>query len=135
MEVREFDWDSSRKGASQLSRTKTIRLSTPKTTTGEILILPLTSPLISSLFLSDSCPGSVLAQVTVATGGASNVFNFQFNAFEFLVGGASQPLVSEHLVKESVRTYVYCKDTKFRHFTIFDISAAIYFRRGIEGMV
>ena len=24
---------------------------------------------------------------------------------------------------------------KFRHFTIFDISAAIYFRRGIEGMV
>ena len=24
---------------------------------------------------------------------------------------------------------------KFRHFTIFDISAAIYFRRGVEGMV
>ena len=46
MEVREFDWDSSRKGASQLSRTKTIRLSTPKTTTGEILIFALTSPLI-----------------------------------------------------------------------------------------
>ena len=45
MEVREFDWDSSRKGASQLSRTKTIRLSTPKTTTGEILIFALTSPL------------------------------------------------------------------------------------------
>ena len=45
VEVREFDWDSSRKGASQLSRTKTIRLSTPKTTTGEILIFALTSPL------------------------------------------------------------------------------------------
>ena len=45
MEVREFDWDSSRKGASQLSRTKTIRLGTPKTTTGEILIFALTSPL------------------------------------------------------------------------------------------
>ena len=44
MEVREFDWDSSRNGASQLSRTKTIRLSTPKTTTGEILIFALTSP-------------------------------------------------------------------------------------------
>ena len=29
VEVREFDWDSSRKGASQLSRIKTIRLSTP----------------------------------------------------------------------------------------------------------
>ena len=41
MEVREFDWDSSRKGASQLSRTKTIRLSIPKTTTGEILIFAL----------------------------------------------------------------------------------------------
>ena len=38
VEVREFDWDSSRKGASQLPRTTTIRLSTPKTTTGEILI-------------------------------------------------------------------------------------------------
>ena len=24
---------------------------------------------------------------------------------------------------------------KFRHFTIFDISAAIYFRRGVEGTV
>ena len=24
---------------------------------------------------------------------------------------------------------------KFRHFTIFDISAAIYFRSGVEGMV
>ena len=24
---------------------------------------------------------------------------------------------------------------KFRHFTIFDISAAIYFRRGVEDMV
>ena len=24
---------------------------------------------------------------------------------------------------------------KFRHFTIFDNSAAIYFRRGVEGMV
>ena len=24
---------------------------------------------------------------------------------------------------------------KFRHFTIFDISAAFYFRRGVEGMV
>ena len=24
---------------------------------------------------------------------------------------------------------------KFRHFTIFDISAAIYFRRGVEGIV
>ena len=46
VEVREFDWDSSRKGASQLSRTKTIRLSTPKTTTGEILMFALTSPLI-----------------------------------------------------------------------------------------
>ena len=45
VEVREFDWDSSRKGASQLPRTKTIRLSTPKTTTGEILIFALTSPL------------------------------------------------------------------------------------------
>ena len=45
VEVREFDWDSSRKGASQLSRTKTIRLSTPKTTTGEILIFALTSPI------------------------------------------------------------------------------------------
>ena len=45
VEVREFDWDSSRKGASRLSRTKTIRLSTPKTTTGEILIFALTSPL------------------------------------------------------------------------------------------
>ena len=45
VEVREFDWDSSRKGASQLSRTKTIRLSTPKSTTGEILIFALTSPL------------------------------------------------------------------------------------------
>ena len=45
MEVCEFDWDSSRKGASQLSRTKTIRLSTLKTTTGEILIFALTSPL------------------------------------------------------------------------------------------
>ena len=45
VEVREFDWDSIRKGASQLSRTKTIRLSTPKTTTGEILIFALTSPL------------------------------------------------------------------------------------------
>ena len=44
VEVREFDWDSSRKGASQLSRTKTIRLSTPKTSTGEILIFALTSP-------------------------------------------------------------------------------------------
>ena len=41
VEVREFDWDSSRKGASQLSRTRTIRLSTPKTTTGEILIFAL----------------------------------------------------------------------------------------------
>ena len=49
-EVREFDWDSSRKGASQLSRTKTIRLSTPKTTTGEILIFALTSPLNSLHF-------------------------------------------------------------------------------------
>ena len=47
VEVHEFDWDSSRKGASQLSRTKTIRLSTPKTTTDEILILALTSPLIT----------------------------------------------------------------------------------------
>ena len=47
VEVREFDWDSSRKGASQLPRTTTIRLSTPKTTTGEILIFALTSPLIS----------------------------------------------------------------------------------------
>ena len=47
VEVREFDWDSSRKGASQLPRTKTIRLSTPKTTTGENnLILGYTSPLI-----------------------------------------------------------------------------------------
>ena len=45
MEVREFDWDSSRKGASQLPRTTNIRLSTPKTTTGEILIFALTSPL------------------------------------------------------------------------------------------
>ena len=45
VEVREFDWDSSRKGASQLPRTTTIRLSTPKTTTGEILIFALTSPL------------------------------------------------------------------------------------------
>ena len=45
VEVRDFDWDSSRKGASQLSRTKTVRLSTPKTTTGEILIFALTSPL------------------------------------------------------------------------------------------
>ena len=51
MEVREFDWDSSRKGASQLSRTKTIRLSTPKTTSGEILIFALTSPLTSLLVL------------------------------------------------------------------------------------
>ncbi|XP_065197870.1 zona pellucida sperm-binding protein 2-like [Sycon ciliatum] len=46
--------------------------------------------------INDDCPGSVLAQVTVATGGASNVFNFQFNAFEFLVGGASQPLLYLH---------------------------------------
>ena len=46
VEVREFDWDSSRKGASQLPRTKTIRLSTPKTTTGENLMLGYTSPLI-----------------------------------------------------------------------------------------
>ena len=45
MEVREFDWDSSRKGASQLPRTKTIRLSTQKTTTGENLIFGYTSPL------------------------------------------------------------------------------------------
>ena len=45
VEVREFDWDSSRKGASQLPRTKTIRLSTQKTTTGENLILLYTSPL------------------------------------------------------------------------------------------
>ena len=45
VEVREFDWDSSRKGASQLPRTKTIRLSTQKTTTGENLILGYTSPL------------------------------------------------------------------------------------------
>ena len=45
MEVREFDWDSSRKGASQLPRTKTIRLSAQKTTTGENLILGYTSPL------------------------------------------------------------------------------------------
>ena len=45
MEVREFDWDSSRKGACQLPRTTTIRLSTPKTTTGESLFFALTSPL------------------------------------------------------------------------------------------
>ena len=51
VEVREFDWDSSRKGASQLSRTKTIRLSTPKTTTGEILIFALTSPLMEFIWL------------------------------------------------------------------------------------
>ena len=51
VEVREFDWDSSRKGASQLSRTKTIRLSTPKTTTGEILFFALTSPLNHHPFL------------------------------------------------------------------------------------
>ena len=49
MEVREFDWDSSRKGASQLPRTKTIRLSTPKTTTGENLILGYTSPLSTTI--------------------------------------------------------------------------------------
>ena len=49
MEVREFDWDSSRKGASQLPRTKTIRLSTQKTTTGENLILGYTSPLTQEL--------------------------------------------------------------------------------------
>ena len=49
VEVREFDLDSSRKGACQLSRTKTIRLSTPKTTTGEILIFALTSPLKGKL--------------------------------------------------------------------------------------
>ena len=52
MEVSEFDWDSSRKGASQLPRTTTIRLSTPKTTTGEILILALTSPLIRPLYVN-----------------------------------------------------------------------------------
>ena len=51
VEVREFDWDSSRKGASQLSRTKTIRLSTPKTTTGEILIFALTSPLTCNMLV------------------------------------------------------------------------------------
>ena len=45
VEVREFDWEQRRKGASQLPRTKTIRLSTPKTTSGEHLILGLTSPL------------------------------------------------------------------------------------------
>ena len=32
-------------------------------------------------------------------------------------------------------TIGYSKYTKFRHFTIFDISAAIYFQRGVEGMV
>ena len=42
VEVREFDWDQSRKGASQLPRTTTIRLGTPKTTTGENLIFALT---------------------------------------------------------------------------------------------
>ena len=52
VEVREFDWDSSRKGASQLPRTKTIRLSTPKTTTGEILIFALTSPLASLIIMT-----------------------------------------------------------------------------------
>ena len=56
MEVREFDWDSSRKGASQLSRTKTIRLSTPKTTTGEILVFALTSPLTTPVHSSYSSP-------------------------------------------------------------------------------
>ena len=45
VEVPEFDWGSSRKGASQLPRTTTIRLRTPKTTTGEILIFASTSPL------------------------------------------------------------------------------------------
>ena len=49
----------SRKGASQLSRTKTIRLSTPKTTTGEILIFALTSPLT----VEGKMPGSLLNQV------------------------------------------------------------------------
>ena len=37
-----------------------------------------------------------------------------------------------------VRTTVNIQNfgaAKFRHFTIFDISAAIYFRRGVEGMI
>ena len=60
VEVREFDWDSSRKGASQLPRTTTIRLSTPKTTTGEILFFALTSPLsiFWKLALRDDNPES-----------------------------------------------------------------------------
>ena len=45
VEVRQVDWEYRRKGASQLPLTKTIRLSTPKTTTCENLILGLTSPL------------------------------------------------------------------------------------------
>ena len=83
VEVREFDWDSSRKGASQLPRTKTIRLSTPKTTTGENLILGYTSPLKffcteaersiepSVTFLLDQVPESEIASPPPSTGANS----------------------------------------------------------------
>ena len=77
VEVREFDWDSSRKGASQLPRTTTIRLSSPKTTTGEILIFALTSPLIQT--------GAYFKGITIFMSiiPPRKLFNFQYWKFAF----------------------------------------------------
>ena len=102
MEVREFDWDSSRKGASQLPRTKTIRLSTQKTTTGENLILGYTSP------LSGLCKNKKIKNKTVHCTG-----QFSLHEQAVLVSSVSVKSVSKvHSATlrdhGSILTYILC---------------------------